>query len=111
MYVHEFEYESSHSDVHKESFRSGTYWVPEAKLPLAHPGESCGEDVSVSGEDRSHWPDALVWSQTLLLVSSGTTIITNVHKKLKIKKNDILQHIIFPFSHFHFFSYCFQPRL
>ena len=48
------------------------YGVPESELSLAHPGEPCGEDVSVSGEDGSHRPDPLMWSQTFLLVSGGT---------------------------------------
>lgn len=52
------------------------YRVPESELSLAHPGESCGEDVSVSGEDGSHWPDPLMWSQTFLLASGGTGITT-----------------------------------
>lgn len=42
------------------------YRVPESELPLAHPGESCGEDVSISGEDGSHWSDPLMWSKTFL---------------------------------------------
>lgn len=52
------------------------YWVPESEFPLTHPGESCGEDVSVSGEDGSHWPDPVVWSKALLLVSGGTHVTT-----------------------------------
>lgn len=51
-----------------------SYRVPESELSLAHPGESCGEDVAVSGEDGSHWPDPLMWSQTFLLASRGTDI-------------------------------------
>lgn len=50
------------------------YRVPESEFSLAHPGEPCGEDVPVSGEDGSHWPDPLVRSQTFLLVSGGTRI-------------------------------------
>lgn len=51
-----------------------TYRVPEAELSLAHPGEPRGEDVPVPGEDGSHRPDPLVWSQTFLLVSRRTDI-------------------------------------
>lgn len=47
------------------------YRVPKSELPLAHPGESCGENVSISGEDGSHWPDALMWSQTFLPIGQG----------------------------------------
>jgi len=58
--------------MHKGHMKFSCYRVPEAELSLAHPGESCGEDVSISCEDGSHWPDALVWSKTFLLVSRGT---------------------------------------
>lgn len=45
---------------------TGRYRVPESELSLAHPGESCGENVSVSGEDGPHRPDPVVRSQTFL---------------------------------------------
>lgn len=38
-----------------------SYRVPKAKLPLTHPGKACSEDVSLSGEDGSHGPDAFMW--------------------------------------------------
>ena len=52
------------------------YRVPEAELPLAHPGESGGEDVSLSGEDGSHGPDAVMGGQTFLSVGGGTRMTT-----------------------------------
>lgn len=53
------------------------YRVPESELSLAHPGEPCGEDVSVFGEDGSHWPNPLMWSQTFLLVGTGSDVTTS----------------------------------
>lgn len=45
---------------------TSSYRVPEAELPLAHPGKACSEDVTLSGEDGSHGPDAFMWRQSLL---------------------------------------------
>lgn len=60
--------------ISAQCVKCNCYRVPEAELSLTHPGEACGEDVSISGEDGSHWPDPLMWSQTLLQVSRGTDI-------------------------------------
>lgn len=59
------------------------YRVPESKLSLAHPGEPCGEDISVSGEDGSHWSDPFVRSQTLLLINKGKDINYSADKCIK----------------------------
>ena len=42
------------------------YRIPQAQLPLTHPGEACGENVALPGEDGTHWPHAVMRCQSLL---------------------------------------------
>lgn len=50
----------------RRKYEVSSYRVPEADLPLAHPGKACSEDVTLFGEDGSHGPDAFMWCQSLL---------------------------------------------
>lgn len=98
-------------DLRECDFSFVYYRVPESELSLAHPGESCGEDVSVSGEDGSHWSDPIMWSQTFLLVSRATmvttrnssylldvfqmTALTSLFLKKNIMYMNLLQYMLF----------------
>lgn len=62
-------------DTHggRRTLEVSSYRVPEADLPLAHPGKACSEDVTLFGEDSSHWPDAFMWCQSLLQGQNSTS--------------------------------------
>lgn len=91
--------------IYEKGLTFACYRVPEAQLPLAHPGEPCGEDVSFSGEHGPHRPDALMWSQTFLLAGRRTRLRTEDELRfvynfyLGVTRSLSLMHPVFTHRH------------